>query len=220
VPLKRPLAFVFDLDGTLVDSRRDIAAACNHTLEALGRPALAEEVVASFVGDGSRTLLARALGEDSSSESLDQALAIFSRYYASHASVFSTWMPGAEEALRTLTPLPLTVATNKPREATLALLEALGMTRLFVAIVTGGDGPLKPGPEAILQALKPTGVAPADAWVVGDGVQDIGAARAAGATAVAVLGGFASEEKLRAAGADVVLESLRELPALVLDVSR
>jgi phosphoglycolate phosphatase len=215
VPKVAPRAIVFDLDGTLVDSRRDIAAACNHALVASGRAELPESTIAGFVGDGARVLLSRAFGVDAASETIDRALVPFNRYYATHAAVFSRWMPGAQEVLAALAHLPLAIATNKPREATMALLDALGVSSLFASIVCGGEGPLKPSPEAIVRALAPTGVSPPDAWVVGDGVQDIGAAKAAGATSVAVLGGFTAEEKLRAAAPDAVIGGLAELLPLI-----
>ena len=213
--MRRPLAIVFDLDGTLADTRLDIAGACNHVLVSLGRPAQTVGAIAGFVGDGARSLLARAFGVDRSDPLLDEALACFEAYYPHHAADHATWMPGAREALAAVRHLPLALATNKPRSATLPLLEALGMAAHFRAVVAGGDGPLKPDPTPIRSALAPLGVAPENAWVVGDGPQDVGAGRAAGAATVAVLGGFASEERLRAAGPDRVIGSMHELATLV-----
>jgi 2-phosphoglycolate phosphatase len=213
--LRTPQAIVFDLDGTLVDSRGDIADACNYALRAFGRAELPTDTIAGFVGDGSKRLLARAFGEGTAAAELDAAFEAFSRYYASHAAVRSRWMPGAWDALSALSPMPLAIATNKPRDATMALLDALGVEERFARVVCGDDGPLKPSPEPILLALTPSGVAASDAWVVGDGTQDILAARAAGATAIAVLGGFTPEAKLRASGPDAVIESLAELLPLI-----
>jgi phosphoglycolate phosphatase len=217
--VRRPLAIVFDLDGTLVDSRRDIAAACNHALQAFGRAELPETRIATFVGDGARKLLLRAFGDGVADAEIDEAFATFNRYYASHAADHSRWMPGAEDLLEALAPMPLSIATNKPRAATLALLDALGATRLFARIVSGDEGPLKPSSAPILSALAPTGVAPEDAWVIGDGVQDMLAAHAAGATGVAVLGGFTDEATLRASSPDAVIETLREVRSLMARVT-
>jgi phosphoglycolate phosphatase len=129
-------------------------------------------------------------------------------------------MPGAREAIASLAPLPLSIATNKPRSATSALLDALGATRLFARVVTGDEGPLKPDPGPILLALAPTGIAATNAWIVGDGVQDIRAAKAAGAASVAVLGGFTSEDKLRAAHPDALISTLTELAPLIARATR
>ncbi len=215
--MRPPRAIVFDLDGTLADTRLDIAGACNHVLSALGRPVRSVAEISGFVGDGARKLLSRALESPEMAPLTDEAVAIFSAYYPHHAADHAAWMPGAREALDACAALslPLALATNKPRSATLPLVDALGMASRFRVIVAGGDGPLKPDPAAIRSALAPLGVEPADAWVVGDGPQDVGAGKAAGAWTVAVLGGFGSEARLRAASPDRVLGSLHELGAML-----
>jgi 2-phosphoglycolate phosphatase len=210
-----PHAIVFDLDGTLADTREDIAAACNHALVSLGRAPRPVLDIAAFVGDGARKLVSRAFELPESDPVLERALAVFSAYYESHAAVHARWMPGAREALDACSGLPLAVATNKPRSATIPLLEALSMTQLFRVVFAGGDGPLKPDPQAIHAALGPLSVDAADAWVIGDGPQDIGAGRSAGSFTVGVLGGFAPERALRASEPDHLLKSLHDLPALL-----
>jgi 2-phosphoglycolate phosphatase len=209
--LRAPRAIVFDLDGTLVDSRGDIADACNHALTAFGRAVLPEGTIAGFVGDGAKKLLARAFGEGISNEELAAAYETFSHYYASHAAVRSRWMPGAREVVLALAPMPLAIATNKPRDATTSLLRALSAESFFARVISGDDGALKPSPDPIRAALLPTGVVARDAWVVGDGVQDVLAARAAGATSIAVLGGFSSEATLSASQPDAMIDSLHDL---------
>lgn len=220
--MKAPRAIVFDLDGTIADTRLNIAAACNHALAALGRPAKSVATISTYVGDGGHMLIARALELPRDDPRTEDAFAHFNVYYAAHAGDLSTCMPGALEALDACDSLSvlLALATNKPRTATLPLLDALGIERRFRSIVAGGDGPLKPDPAAILAALAPLGVAAEDAWVVGDGPQDIGAGNAAGAWTVAVLGGFADESALRGSGPDHVLGSLHELPALLTEARR
>ena len=212
-----PKAVVFDLDGTLADTRLDIAAACNHALTSVGRQAKTVDEVVAFVGDGSRVLVARALGLPEDDAVTATAFASFSAYYAAHAADHATWMRGAREALEACehAGVQLALATNKPRSATLPLLDALGITARFKVVVAGGDGPLKPDPASIRAAVGPLGVPPEAAWVVGDGPQDIGAGRAAGAWTVAVLGGFAQEAALREAGPHYVLESLAGFAALL-----
>jgi phosphoglycolate phosphatase len=200
--------FVFDLDGTLIDSRRSIVAACNHALAAAGRSPLPETTIATFVGDGAQTLVARALGLPPEHTEVASALADFLAYYEAHPIEGTQWMPGALDALATIGPRGAAVVTNKQRGVTEVILKALGATGLFGSVVAGGDGPLKPDPEPIRRAMAELG-APANAtWVVGDGVQDVRAGKAAGCRTIAVLGGFGHEGALRAAGADVVLPSL------------
>ena len=215
--LPRARALLFDLDGTLVDSKRDIALACNFALLQLGRPAQEEDAIARYVGDGARNLLARALGAAPDGPHVELALEFFQAFYAEHAADHTTWMPGAVEALDALDDRPLGLVTNKPRPATLAVLRTLGALDRFATIVAGGDGPLKPDPRSIQAALRglPTAMRPEDTWVVGDGPQDILAGRAAGCTTVAISGGFASDAALAQAKPDVTLGSLLPLIALV-----
>jgi phosphoglycolate phosphatase len=212
-------ALVFDLDGTLADTRHDIAAACNYTLRSTGRAPKGLDEIVGFVGDGSRTLVARCLDLPAHDPLVEAAFATFSAYYALHSADHVVWMPGARAALYALTHVPWALATNKPRAATLPLLEAMGLASRFVAVVAGGDGPLKPDPAAIHVALATLGVAADDAWVIGDGPQDIGAGRAAGTWTVGVLGGFARESALRDARPDRLIASLDALPALVRTVA-
>jgi phosphoglycolate phosphatase len=216
--VRRPRAGAFDLDGTLIDSRLDIAAACNHVLVAEGRAPLEVARIATFVGDGVRALVARAFALPMDAPALDALERAFVARYAAHAVEQTTWMPGALEAvdaLKALRGMPVAVVTNKARSVTLAVLEALGAGDRFAFVYAGGDGPLKPRPEPMLAVARGLGV-PAEAlWVVGDGEQDVRSARAAGAVAIAVLGGFGSEESLRAAEPAAVLGSLSELGGLV-----
>ena len=212
-------ALVFDLDGTLAETSLDIAMACNHALAALGRPPRTVAEIRAFVGDGARRLVARAFALPAEGPRTDEALAVFSEYYSAHGADHVAWMPGAKEALDACAGLPLAIVTNKPRSATLPLLDALGITSRFRAIVAGGDGPLKPDPMAIHAALAPLGISPKDAWVIGDGPQDVLAGLGAGAWTVGVLGGFASLASLRDARPHRILSSLHELPALLLEAA-
>jgi phosphoglycolate phosphatase len=205
------LPLVFDLDGTLIDSRRSIAAACNHALAAAGRAPLPELEIAGYVGDGARTLVARAFREEPRSAVVDAALVEFVRFYTAHPILGTTWLPGAREALGFGR---ATLVTNKARAITVEILRALDVAHLFVAVIAGGDGPLKPDPAPILAAVRALGAPAASTWVVGDGVQDLLAGKAAGCRTAAVLGGFTSEERLRAVGPDVVLASLEKIDAL------
>jgi len=210
-----PRAIAFDLDGTLVDSRLDIAAACNHSLVRAGRAPMDPDVIATFVGDGVRALAARAFGLPSEDPALQPHVDALVRYYEAHPVERTTWMPGARDALDAAAHLPLALVTNKARPITLAVLDALGVTGRFAFVYAGGDGPLKPSADPVAMCARAVSVEAASLWVVGDGDQDVGAARAAGAFAVGVLGGFSPEDKLRAARPDVLLRSIAELPELL-----
>ncbi|MGO8992213.1 MAG: HAD family hydrolase [Polyangiaceae bacterium] len=213
--LAKPLAVLFDLDGTLIDSRGDIAAACNHALTSVDRAPLDESLIAGFVGDGARVLVARALGVPPDDSLVERALTAFHRYYEEHAVVHTTLMPGAREVLDALGDRPVALVTNKPRGATMAVLNALGLAERFASVRTGSDGALKPDPRAILDVLKWIRIEPKNAWVVGDGEQDIRAGRAAGCQTVGVRGGLQGDARLVATEPDALVGSLGELAEVV-----
>ena len=206
-------AIVFDLDGTLIDSRADIAAAVNYTLGRLGYTTLPLEQVMGYVGDGAGHLIMRAAGLPQNSPELRPILEQFLEYYTAHAADKTTWMPGAHEALDALSVYPLAICTNKPRATTLAVLDALGALDRFATIVAGGDLPtLKPDPLSLVTIAERLRCPAKALVVVGDGPQDIEAGKRAGACTIGVRGGIAAPERLLAADPDFVLESLLELP--------
>ena len=210
VSVPAPRAVAFDLDGTLIDSRADIAAACNHVLKWAGRPLLSIDTITSYVGDGARILLAKAFRLAPHDVALDTLLAEWRRYYAAHPMVHSSWMPGAQRTLSALAArgVPVALITNKDRHVTCEILAALQVTQRFASVYAGGDGPLKPSPEPVLRVCAALGVAPEQLWFVGDGLQDVQAARAANARAIAIVSGFNAEAPLRAAAPDALYESL------------
>ncbi|WP_437577120.1 HAD family hydrolase [Sorangium sp. So ce887] len=210
-----PTAVVFDLDGTLIDSRGDIVAAVNHALEATGRSPLPAQVIVRYVGDGARALCARAAKLPESSEDVEELLRHFLTYYEQHPLDFTRWMPGAQDIIERLADvgdLSICVCTNKPRSTTDAVLAALGVGARFHAVVAGGDvADKKPSPAPLLYLAQLLGIQPRRLVMVGDGPQDIECARRAGARSIAVLGGFASEQEILNAGPDVLLRTLDEL---------
>ena len=207
---------IFDLDGTLVDSRLDLTASVNHAMGRMGLPPLSVETVTGFVGDGARSLLTRALtaarGAADEAE-VEVGLRVFREHYAAHLLDATRPYPGVPEALAALRHKAMAVATNKPRAYAVAILEGLGIEHHFRLVLGGDSTPhMKPHPaqaEAILGAL---GMPPATALVVGDGPQDVAMARAAGCAACAVTYGLRSREELAAAAPDLLLDDLRDLP--------
>lgn len=208
---------VFDLDGTLVDSRADIVRATNVALETHGRDPLPPALVTSFVGDGARTLMARAAGLGEEDPALEPLLASFLEYYTAHAALETRPVPHAVAVLETLAPeLPLALCTNKPRQTTVRVLDALGLTPYFAAVRAGGDTPeKKPHPAPLATLARSLGFEPGSVVMVGDGPQDIECARRAGARSVAIQGNIVAREVLERAGPNAWLAELRELLPLL-----
>jgi len=207
---------VFDLDGTLIDSRADIAAAVNYVLGKLGYATLPLEVVAGYVGDGAKQLIARAASLPLASPETERLHRELLDYYTAHAADKTTWMPGAPEALDALDGYPLALCTNKPRPTTLAVLRIFNALDRFATLVCGGDMPrLKPDPMPLHAIAEHLGCAAQSLVVVGDGPQDIECGRAVGAFTIGVRGGIATPERLMASNPDLVLPSLWDLPAAI-----
>lgn len=212
-------AVLFDLDGTLVDSLDDIAAACNFARSRRGLLPHPRETLRSFVGDGARWLVARSFGlradEPKDSEALDDAMRDFREFYRAHPADHAVVAAGAAAMLTRLAPLPMAVVTNKSRALAVALLEATALLPHFRVVRGGGDGALKPAPDLLVSAMAAMGVSPFRTVMVGDGHQDLDAGRAAGCVTVAVRGGFGSDASLEACAPDFTLARLAELPALL-----
>jgi phosphoglycolate phosphatase len=214
-----PTAVVFDLDGTLLDSRGDIVAAVNHALLTTGRPPQPAQVIVRLVGDGPRALCARTAKLPERSPETDALIQLFLDYYAQHPLDFTRWAVGALEAIETLAEMEnmkLGICTNKARSTTEIVLSALGIRDRFQSLVAGGDtAEKKPDPAPLLRAARELGSTPAAVVMVGDGVQDILCARRAGTWAVGVESGFSPVENLLQAGPDVTVKDLSMLPGIV-----
>lgn len=208
---------MFDLDGTLVDSRQDIVVSANFVRSRAGLEPLPTDVVSGFVGDGARYLIAQVLGFERDDPRVDEHLTVFLDYYEAHAVDHTVLMPGAAEVMAVLGEgRALALCTNKSRRTTLAVLAGLGISERFQVVVAGGDTARnKPSAEPLLLAAEQLGVPPKQLIMVGDGPQDIESARAAGAFGVGIRGGILPLERLLAAAPDVILDDLLELPALV-----
>lgn len=173
---------VFDLDGTLVDSRRDLAESANELLATYGAAALSVDRVTAMVGEGARVLVERVLEARSIGEPPDAALARFLDIYARRVVDCTRAYPGVREALVALAGrVPLAVLTNKPGRHTGLLLEALDLRRFFTEVI-GGDSafPRKPDPSALRHLIGLAGATPETTLMVGDSIVDVDTARRAG----------------------------------------
>jgi phosphoglycolate phosphatase len=210
-------ALIFDLDGTLIDSKRDLIHSVNAVLEEMTREKLAEETISSYVGHGAPTLVARALGADATEDERKQALQLFLAYYEEHKMDSTCAYPGVEETLAQLhrKNLPMAVLTNKPARISVRILDALGLAKYFRAIYGGNSfDTKKPDPLGATTILGEFGAAPEQTMVIGDSDVDVQTARNAGTMAAAVNYGFGVHDRTLYP-ADVYLDSIADLVPLV-----
>ncbi len=204
-----PDAILFDLDGTLVDSRLDLATTVNLALRDVGLSVRPPEEIFGFIGEGARRLLERSVSPHL--EVLEPALAAWAGHYADHLLDTTGAYPGIAALLARLRP-PLAVHTNKPGTFARRLLDGLGLAPRFAFVLGGGDGPArKPSPEGALALLARLGVNPGRAVYVGDSHVDVETARAAAMRFVGVAWGLGGERQLRAAGAAEIVATAAEL---------
>jgi phosphoglycolate phosphatase len=186
-----PQLIIFDLDGTLIDSRADLTAGINHMRNHYGLESLTVETVSEYVGDGVRKLVERSLqGAD---VDVDEALALNKAYYFSHATIHTTLYEGVETGLRELVSAGHTLAllTNKPGDPSRAILKHFGLDDCFAVTIGGGDVPnLKPEPDGIFRCLELTHGDSSNAWMVGDHHTDLAVAKNAGIRSALVSYGF------------------------------
>src|SRR6202041_1963212 len=203
---------IFDLDGTLIDSKLDLAHAVNATLAHMKRQPLSPETIYSYVGNGAPMLVRRALGEGSSDEEVDTGLAHFLSYYRAHMLDNTVPYPGVREGLALLEHHPMAVLTNKPVHFSRAILDGLGLSRYF-KVVYGGNSfeQKKPHPIGVETLLRELGAQPREAMIVGDSEIDIQTARNSGIWSCGVTYGLGTES-LKQFPPDLLLDSLTELP--------
>jgi phosphoglycolate phosphatase len=177
-------AYIFDLDGTLVDSRHDLATAVNLMRRDLGLPELSLETVVGFVGDGVRRLVERSLHDAAvTAADLDRAIGLLRSHYAEHLLDQTALYPGVLAGLEALSKRPghLAIVTNKPTEPARSICAGLDILRFFPHLL-GGDAcaRAKPDPLPVLRVLEVTGADPALSWMIGDNTTDLEAGRRAG----------------------------------------
>jgi len=211
---------LFDLDGTLVDSRADLINAVNLMLVELGRETLPGARVLNYVGEGARLLVERALRADQNGArdgcDVDHAVEVFRRHYREHLLDQTRVYPEVEQTLERLEHIPKAVVTNKPYEFTMALLEGIGLSSHF-EVVFGGDSmpERKPSPLMLIEAARMCGAQASECLMVGDSRVDVEAGRAASMKTCGYVPGFRGRTELVNAGVDYVIERFGELCALV-----
>ena len=209
---------IFDLDGTLIDSRLDLIHSVNAMLRHVKHSELPGEVVASYVGDGAPMLVRRALGDPDDEQFFKQALEFFLSYYREHKLDHTLVYDGIPEALRQIqsngSQRKMAVLSNKPVNPSRAIVEALGLAGFFVNIYGGNSFETKkPDPLGVQTLLRETGTLPEHALIIGDSSIDVLTGRNAGIATCGVTYGFAPHT-LCEAPPDITINSPRELERL------
>ena len=205
---------VYDLDGTLIDSRQDIANAVNGTLTELGLKNLPAEAIAAFVGSGVTHLMGQALGEvtDDGARYLERSIKLFRRRYGEHLLDQTQAYPSVRKVLEFFKARKQAVITNKPEGFSQTILRGLGIDSYFFRIVGGDQGfPKKPDPKALLDILKTAGVSSAEALLIGDSAIDVETGRNAGVKTAAVTYGFGKRNEIEKSRPDFLWDDLEEL---------
>ena len=184
---------IFDLDGTLIDSRIDLANSVNYTRLQMGLLPLPSELIFTYIGDGAAMLVRRAMGEGLGDQDIKDALSTFMNHYKQHLLDHTVLYPGVLETLNDCAGLKLAVLSNKPVEPSTTILEALKVRDRFF-LIYGGDSfeQKKPHPMGIEQILKDTGVPRDCALMVGDSRIDVQTGQNAGVATCGVTYGLAS----------------------------
>jgi phosphoglycolate phosphatase len=210
-------ALIFDLDGTLIDSKRDLIHSVNAMLAEMGRERLDEETISGYIGHGAPLLVSRALGGNAKEEELRRGLQFFLAYYEEHKLDSTCAYAGVPETLKEFRrqEVPMAVLTNKPVRISVRILEALGLAEYF-RVVYGGNSfeTKKPDPFGANTILREFGAAARETAIVGDSEVDVQTARNADTIAVAVNYGFGVHDRAQFP-ADIYLEKISDLIPLV-----
>jgi phosphoglycolate phosphatase len=219
IPVDQIRLLIFDLDGTLVDSRQDLTNSVNAMLRHYGRPELPCDLIATYIGDGAPMLVRRALGDPDDQKFVDEALLYFLGYYREHKLDNTYVYEGVRESLGAIRDLRnsdmrMAVLSNKPVNPSRAIVDALGLGEFFFQVYGGNSFPTKkPDPEGALKLLKEANIRPESAAMIGDSANDVLTARNAGMYSVGLMYGL-SPSTLEKVPPDVLLDRPDEIGEL------
>lgn len=217
-PQPSPRLVIYDLDGTLLDSFADIAAAVNHGMRRIGLDEHSPERIRTFVGDGLRKCVERALGAEHVSR-IEEVIGVVSGFYSANPTALGGLYPGVEAMLTEIRSAGIrqAVLTNKPHAITVRAAEQTGLDALLDAVQSHADGvALKPDPEGIIRLMDRFGAGIEQTLYVGDGRPDVEAASAAGVACLGVAWGVEPPARLLELGAKATAGSAAELCDLIL----
>lgn len=208
---------IFDLDGTLVDSKKDLTASVNHIRQQFELPFLTEEEIARFIGNGALMLIRRALGSKATESNVQSGLQMFLAYYRAHMLDYTALYPGVRDTLDRLADCKLAVLTNKPVHFSCAMLDGLGIYKHFSAVYGGNSfDHKKPDPVGVFQILSDTRGNRERTWMIGDSAVDVLTGRNAGIKTCGVTYGYATET-FTDVPPDFLIDNFSDLEALVHD---
>ena len=215
IPLDQIKLVIFDLDGTLVDSKQDLAMSVNAMRAEMGLPPLPLHLIASYVGQGVTLLVRRSLGEHATAENVEKGLGFFLAYYRDHMLDHTAPYPGVGEALEKLRGHKMAVLTNKPVIFSREMLTRLGFASYFAYIYGGNSFPQKkPDPMGLYKLMEDLQVSSRETLMVGDSDTDVVTGRNAGVWTCGVTYGFGAHT-LERVSPDLVIDDMRELPPLL-----
>ncbi len=212
----------FDLDGTLIDSAPDLVEAVNYALTKLNKPTHSQATIQQWIGNGADVLVKRALlnnwhvGEVPND--FEEAFELFKTYYAEHDWVHSRLYEGVLETLQILKNdgFKLACITNKTARFTNPLMETAGLAPYFDFIASGDTfSEMKPNPLPLLEVAKLFNVAPENAWMIGDSINDISAGKNAGFKTIAVSYGYAGQHSMADLNADYTVDAMLDIVDLI-----
>ncbi len=218
IPTANLKLLIFDLDGTLVDSRLDLANSINAMLRNFGKSELPCDVIASYIGDGAPMLVRRSLGDPDDEAFVQQALLFFMGWYREHKLDNTYVYDGVKQSLDAIrqsgngnTPVKMAVLSNKPVVPSRAIVEALGLGEYFFQVYGGNSfHTKKPDPAGVHALLSEAGAQPNETVIIGDSDIDIVTASNSGIYSVGVMYGLAPHT-LHEVTPDVVIDHPREL---------